>query len=1052
MIDGDQMFPVVRKYESGFEYSVIWMNKIDFTLSSQSFLYGITVPSDASPYKRSGFLGTTKIPRFGTSDVYEAAFTKDGKYFLAGLGNGLIQIYDYFSLTLMNAIQLNVGYIIQVVMLDISAIILDNLWTTMFIIDLSNIINPIVSNFSFNSSCSSSISWRSSYLFEFYDSILYYGYNENICLYDFTNQTNTNPPLLNKYEIPAFVDLYWIYLHNTSIICLYHNGTANIFETKNLSKLKLIASQDFRKENSYINDIFWRPDGQILYVTRDVSLDYYKNNDLSFTLLNSFLHDQNTFGFSTSNDGQLLSYIRQNTSLWEYVLVDITAFTSNGQYIQLWSEIPDGQIPYSVAFHPNNNVLLLCQSAGMEMLRIILENFTNETPFFSPKRNLQFSHNYTNWWIEISPSQQTIYMMNQTNQIVSINVNSFGSDSFEFNNPSSFFIYPYNSSDSDEKIMIYKVENETNFEHQSDIYGVNISDYLVSSDQNFLYLVLSNNATLKVYNISEKKQPIPLTPIDLGIQGSAFLELSDNGNEIYVSTDKILFILNITNPKEIYLLNQTNTTKHNFSILAITKVAGDEYLIVSDKSTKNPQFIIYQVNSTDFSLKNIGITLTSSYIIGLQIFNTFYLLVVLTKEVILYSLYNILSPHKVVSYYLSSPSNRVKIGISSLTQSCYFPFGDIALSLYSKETNSLYSDSHLVPNSSKIEFQIDFLPLNLDPNTNIKVLKINTATTDSSKLVNIDLDKKIVQIYPNTIKDLVGLLQPLTVICSTNINKQELRSNEIETLIYSNYIDSNLFIKDYSSSVSLFNPSISQERIDYILSQHYFKRDYYFSIDNFIRNLVPPSKNILLSPSTQIGRTIFYVDSSIDFFLSSNTFINVYELTLTYTAQNLPPWLNFDSNSLRFHGKPDIEQKDKNYTVNIVASNGFQNTSDSFDINIRYYEPKLNIGLQQQIVNEPWAGTETNLFFNKFSFVDLNDNGTLEYTVKMINDEAMPSWIVFDDSRFSFKLNPTDDSSLNTYTINVTASNLHFSSWNQFSFYVYPSVKFILSLISEIVS
>ena len=337
------------------------------------------------------------------------------------------------------------------------------------------------------------------------------------------SQTQKIAVLLKKYEIGSFVDLNLIYLHNTSIFCLYNNGTANIFETYNVSNFELIATQNFGTENSVIKNVFWRPDGLILYISRNISLDYYENNNLKFTFLLSFTQDKNSFGFSISNDGQLLSYIRQNATFWEYVLIDITNdISSSGMYIQLWSEIPNGHIPYSVKFHPNNENLLLCQTQGMEMVRIVKENSTNETPSLTSKSNLYYSHVFSNWWIEISPTQQTIYMMNSTQQIVSLSVNSFGSDSFQFNNDSSFFIFPYNSSDSDERIMIYKVKNETIFEHQSDIKCKNISDYLVSKEQNFIYVVLYDNvknATFNSYNISDKKHPVVLATIDLGTMG-----------------------------------------------------------------------------------------------------------------------------------------------------------------------------------------------------------------------------------------------------------------------------------------------------------------------------------------------------------------------------------------------------------------------------------------------------------------------------------------------------------------------------------------------------
>ena len=64
---------------------------------------------------------------------------------------------------------------------------------------------------------------------------------------------------------------------------------------------------------------------------------------------------------------------------------------------------------------------------------------------------------------------------------------------------------------------------------------------LVSSDQNFIYLVLSdkiNNITFLSYEITDKRQPMLLFQKDLGITGYPLLEISYNKTEVYVSIDE----------------------------------------------------------------------------------------------------------------------------------------------------------------------------------------------------------------------------------------------------------------------------------------------------------------------------------------------------------------------------------------------------------------------------------------------------------------------------------------------------------------------------------
>ena len=1047
---GDQLYPILvnRKFQS--EYDIFWTNSKDLSLSSQSFISVEVISLDVTPFLTNNYLGDIMIHQFGQKlDVSEAIFTKDGKYFLAGLINGAVQIYDFGSLFILKELKLSNSTFSKMIMLDNSAIILDNLCQKMFIVNLSNIFDPTLETFSFIETCIIDVTKVNNFLFDVFNSILYFGYNQKICLYNLTNPKNGTYDLLKQYEIQSNNDLQSVYLHNSSLFCLYSNGTANIIETGSLSDFRLIANQNF---GSDIIEIFWRPDGKRLYLSRNISFEIYENHNLTFVLLTSKLQ-YHPFQFSISNDRQLLSFIRKNGNNWEYVILDI----SNDNYnvvIQIYSYIPK-QGPYSSMFHPNSQFLLLCETQGMEIVKLVKENSTNETPTLSSSKNSNYYHNFSNWWIDISPSQQTVYMMNRNQQIVSVNVNDFEGNSFYFSNISRFFIFPYNSTSADEKIMIYEVVNETNFQLQSEIKYKNINDYLVSSEEKIIYVVVSNkidNITFLSLDISDKKKPNLLVQKDLGFVGSPHLEFSFNETEIFVSIDQIgLVILNISNPRNVEVIKVIPNSKHNFSIFITSRISGNDYLIVSDP--KKLVFVVYQVNYNDFTLKTMGSSSTTQEIMGFQVFNGIYLLVQLANyQIILYSLYDIFNPKQIssfVQFSLDEQITRIKMVISSVTSSCYLPFGDESILLFPKQNNSLYADIYLIPNSQQIEFNIEFFPLNLDPNTKIKLLQI-IPSNGNSKLLTSILDHYILKIYPNNIQDIVDLLQPLSVVYSTNINREELSENEINTLIYSNYIDNNLFLKDIdiSAGVSLFDPTISTARINFVLSQHYFTKIMYLPIEIFQSSTLPILNNLTIS--AQIGNNIFLADDLIDFTLSQLTFVNIYEFSvLSYTAENLPSWLNFDSHTLRFYGISSFNDLDKNYTITVTASNGFHEATDSFEIKIRYYKPFLKIPLQQQITSNPSAEEETTYFFFKDSFIDPN-NGSLFYEVRMTNYEPLPIWLVFDESNLAFKLNPSDQNHWTTYRLNVTARNKFFNCSDVFSFYVFPSNSYILTLISQI--
>ena len=105
----------------------------------------------------------------------------------------------------------------------------------------------------------------------------------------------------------------------------------------------------------------------------------------------------------------------------------------------------------------------------------------------------------------------------------------------------------------------------------------------------------------------------------------------------------------------------------------------------------------------------------------------------------------------------SGQLSKIKIVISSLKSTCYFPFGNEAVGLYSKQSNSLYADLFLIPNFLKIEYQINFWSFNLEPNSHIKLLQINNASGDSKSL-SINLYLQSMQFYPNTIQDIVDFI------------------------------------------------------------------------------------------------------------------------------------------------------------------------------------------------------------------------------------------------------------------------------------------------------
>ena len=130
MIVGDQLYPIINPLSIPTKnFDVVWINRNDLSFSSQTFEHWYTVLNDETPFLKSGYLGPSKISQFGEkTDVSEAIFTKDGKYFLVGLVTGVLQIYDFGSLFVLKQIELSNATCAKMIWLEDSAIILDNLW------------------------------------------------------------------------------------------------------------------------------------------------------------------------------------------------------------------------------------------------------------------------------------------------------------------------------------------------------------------------------------------------------------------------------------------------------------------------------------------------------------------------------------------------------------------------------------------------------------------------------------------------------------------------------------------------------------------------------------------------------------------------------------------------------------------------------------------------------------------------------------------------------------------------------------------------------------
>ena len=275
-------------------------------------------------------------------------------------------------------------------------------------------------------------------------------------------------------------------------------------------------------------------------------------------------------------------------------------------------------------------------------------------------------------------------------------------------------------------------------------------------------------------------------------------------------------------------------------------------------------------------------------------------------------------------------------------------------------------------------------------------------------------------------------------------------------MISASYIDDQLFVTNLFNpshgGVQVYDDNLSAERMNYVLSQHYYQTQFYLSTNLFTDSVASPRLNFRLQDQINqlLNGKILIIENLLDFEIQHNTFVNPYSQTLSYSANFLPLWMIFDSNKLRFYGTPTFNDRDNDYNISLVADNGFQQITDFFIFKTAYYKPSLLKSLQSQIHSTPQVELETTYFFSKDSFSDPN-NGTLTYAATL-NGLILPSWIIFDESNLMLDLNPDDSVLLETFTINITASNRHFSISDSITFEVQASYKYILTLMSQILA
>ena len=502
--------------------------------------------------------------------------------------------------------------------------------------------------------------------------------------------------------------------------------------------------------------------------------------------------------------------------------------------------------------------------------------------------------------------------------------------------------------------------------------------------------------------------------------------------------------IDVSNPAAPFILNSTKSNSIDFNL--ISKIKKDIYA-----TTNYEKINIFNMSSHKMILLS-EIIPNGNQIYGIESYLETYLFVTTSTNITLIDLHNISIPVILDSIQMQiSLTNPVKMITSTINDCVYLPIQ--VYCFYGSLSNYLYADLTVNSNSNNIQFLISLWPVNLISGNSIKLIKF--PNIDSSlNWVTVDYLRFLITANPSNYIDMQNLLQPLTAIYVTNIQPQELSLDEINFLKVAGYVDNDYYITQLfnaSIPINVDNPNLSAEKMLFVLNNHYNIKNYYFTTEQFL-NLIPlPTINIKIQDqlNNKTQGSYITIDTEFTFYLSSYTAQSHYDTILTYSAINLPSWLEFDIRTLRFTGTPTINDL-MTSNITVIIFDGYHNISDNFLLDVNYLPPlkNKNLNVQSQLESNPQVELETQIFISKNCFIDPN-NGTLIYDAKM-DGQILPQWIQFDDQNLLLRIIPPAQSYHKTFTITIWAKNRHFSISDDLNFEVETSWKYALTMIAQI--
>ncbi|MCF6183381.1 MAG: putative Ig domain-containing protein [Bacteroidales bacterium] len=140
---------------------------------------------------------------------------------------------------------------------------------------------------------------------------------------------------------------------------------------------------------------------------------------------------------------------------------------------------------------------------------------------------------------------------------------------------------------------------------------------------------------------------------------------------------------------------------------------------------------------------------------------------------------------------------------------------------------------------------------------------------------------------------------------------------------------------------------------------------------------------------------------------------------LTFSAVDIPDWLNFDQNTATLSGTPLNEDVGEN-NVSLKVSDGTDNTVQTFTITvINTNDPPYTVNsLENQI---SFTGINFNYTFGENCFKDDDAGDILHYSAALSDETNLPEWLNFDSDTKTFSGIPYE---IQTINIKINATDI----------------------------